>query len=201
MGMHTDLFSCLDRFSTGSGLLMIIFSLLFLAVTPTSKALTNIYCKFSDFDTTKTGKLLKAPLFPVFFCLLTFNLLGLTPYIGTPTRTLWFPLILSFSLWLAILASDFIASPKYVIGTLAPGGAPIALTPLLVIIETISILIRPVSLAVRLIANIRAGHIIIRLIAKARVITRTLFTFFEFFVSLVQSCIFVILLFTYNLNN
>jgi F0F1-type ATP synthase membrane subunit a len=75
------------------------------------------------------------------------------------------------------------------------------LTPLLVLIETISILIRPVSLAVRLIANIRAGHIIIRLIANASLVARMFFTFFEFFVSLVQSCIFVILLFTYNLNN
>lgn len=175
---------------------------MFIALNPlTINVLSGIYCKFSDFDTVKTNKLLKGPLFGVFFAILVFNILGLRPYIGTPTRRLWFPVILSITLWLTILVLDFIGRPKKTLGSLAPGGAPMGLTPLLVLIETISILIRPVSLAVRLIANIRAGHIIIRLIANASLVARMFFTFFEFFVSLVQSCIFVILLFTYNLNN
>ena len=95
---------------------------------------------------------------------------------------------------------DFVSNFKITLRSVSPGGSPLALRPLLVIIETVSTLIRPLSLSVRLLANIRAGHIILRLVAKARFLGSLGFSIFEFFVCVVQSCIFVILLFTYNLH-
>lgn len=87
---------------------------------------------------------------------------------------------------------------------LAPAGAPAALVPFLVLVETISILIRPLTLTVRLIANISAGHIVISLIANCLVRASTTalvsifilnvgYTLFEVFVCLIQAYIFTLL--------
>ena len=57
-----------------------------------------------------------------------------------------------------------------IVAHLAPGGAPAALAPFLVIIETVSILIRPLTLTVRLVANITVGHVVCALM---RVILRS----------------------------
>lgn len=96
-----------------------------------------------------------------------------------------------------------------------PQGTPIALIPILVIIETISLFIQPLALAVRLTANITAGHLLIHLIGSAALalmsisITTALITFIilviltilEFAVALIQAYVFTLLVSLYLHDN
>jgi len=105
--------------------------------------------------------------------------------------------------------SGFIYKPLSAIAHLVPAGSPAPLIPFLVLIETISILIRPLTLTVRLVANIRAGHIVMTLIANLlRILTldhifiltfaaSLFYILFEMFVSLIQAYIFTLLISLY----
>ena len=101
----------------------------------------------------------------LFLFLIFINLSGLIPYVFRPTRHLAISLSLGLPLWLSLIISGFFFfNPTSVIASLLP--APAALNPFLVIIETDRILVRPITLSVRLTANIRAGHIVLNLIGN-----------------------------------
>ena len=100
----------------------------------------------------------------LFVMLIVINLLGLLPYSFRYSRHMVFRLIFGLPLWLSLIISRFINSPITFIAGLLPGGAPDWLNPFLVLIETVRIIVRPVTLSVRLVANMRAGHIVLRLI-------------------------------------
>lgn len=95
---------------------------------------------------------------------------------------------------------------------LLPAGAPIALNPFLILIETVRILVRPITLSVRLVANMGAGHIVIGLIGTylssavfsyswlaffVLLFVQVFYFVFEFGVSLIQGYIFSLLLTLY----
>uniref|UniRef100_A0A8D2EZP6 ATP synthase F(0) complex subunit a n=1 Tax=Theropithecus gelada TaxID=9565 RepID=A0A8D2EZP6_THEGE len=98
---------------------------------------------------------------------------------------------------------------------LLPQGTPTPLIPILVIIETISLLIQPVALAVRLTANIIAGHLLIHLIGSAVLVLSTisfsavlltsilltLLTILEIAVAVIQAYVFTLLVSLYLHNN
>nr|ACH82133.1 ATPase subunit 6 [Crithagra burtoni] len=105
--------------------------------------------------------------------LLLINLLGLLPYTFTPTTQLSMNLALAFPLWLATLLTGLQNQPSASLGHLLPEGTPTPLIPALILIETTSLLIRPLALGVRLTANLTAGHLLIQLISTA---TMALFT-------------------------
>ena len=90
--------------------------------------------------------------------------MGLLPYSFRYSSHIVFSLIFGLPLWLSLIMSRFNNSPKAFIGGLLPAGAPRWLNPFLVLVETISIVVRPVTLSVRLVANMRAGHIVLSLI-------------------------------------
>ena len=101
--------------------------------------------------------------------------------------------------------SGWASYPKESAAHLAPAGAPAGLIPVLILIETISLLIRPITLTVRLIANISAGHIVISLIANCLVRSSltviipvffiyTGYNIFEVFVCFIQAYIFSLLI-------
>ena len=100
----------------------------------------------------------------LFVMLILVNLVGLLPYRFRYSRHIVFRLIFGLPLWFSLLLSRFINSPSTFIAGLLPGGAPDWLNPFLVLIETVRILVRPITLSVRLVANMRAGHIVLRLI-------------------------------------
>nr|YP_009000573.1 ATP synthase F0 subunit 6 [Trichobatrachus robustus]BAO42928.1 ATPase subunit 6 [Trichobatrachus robustus] len=147
--------------------------------------------------------------------LLGMNLLGLMPYSFTPTTQLSLNLGLAVPLWLATVTIGLRNQPTMSLGHLLPEGTPIPLIPILIIIETISLFIRPLALGVRLTANLTAGHLLIQLISSATMtmamtsITVTLLTFttlllltvLEIAVAMIQAYVFVLLLSLYLQDN
>lgn len=101
---------------------------------------------------------------PLFIFVIFTNFIGLIPYIFRASSHLLFTLSLALPLWLSLIISALIFSPSSFAARLLPRGAPTWLNPFLVLIETIRISVRPLTLAFRLAANIRAGHIVLSLV-------------------------------------
>nr|ACF08280.1 ATPase subunit 6 [Glaucidium gnoma] len=149
------------------------------------------------------------------FMLLTINLLGLLPYTFTPTTQLSMNMALALPLWLATLLTGLRNQPSISLGHLLPEGTPTPLIPALILIETTSLLIRPLALGVRLTANLTAGHLLIQLISTATTallpimpaasaLTATvllLLTILEIAVAMIQAYVFVLLLSLYLQEN
>nr|YP_010353389.1 ATP synthase F0 subunit 6 [Kasatkia memorabilis]UOF73479.1 ATP synthase F0 subunit 6 [Kasatkia memorabilis]UOF73492.1 ATP synthase F0 subunit 6 [Kasatkia memorabilis] len=147
--------------------------------------------------------------------LITLNMLGLLPYTFTPTTQLSLNLGLATPLWLATVIIGMRNQPTHALGHLLPEGTPGPLIPVLIIIETISLFIRPLALGVRLTANLTAGHLLIQLIATAAfvllplmpavaILTSTvlvLLTLLEIAVAMIQAYVFVLLLTLYLQEN
>nr|WJW63879.1 ATPase subunit 6 [Synbranchus sp. 7 Xingu rapids] len=147
--------------------------------------------------------------------LITLNLLGLLPYTFTPTTQLSLNMGFAIPLWLATVIIGFRIQPTHAFAHLLPEGTPTLLVPILIIIETISLLIRPLALGVRLTANLTAGHLLIQLIATATftllplmpaislltTILLFLLTILEFAVAMIQAYVFVLLLSLYLQEN
>nr|NP_008334.1 ATP synthase F0 subunit 6 [Latimeria chalumnae]O03169.1 RecName: Full=ATP synthase subunit a; AltName: Full=F-ATPase protein 6 [Latimeria chalumnae]AAC60323.1 ATPase subunit 6 [Latimeria chalumnae] len=147
--------------------------------------------------------------------LMSLNLLGLLPYTFTPTTQLSLNMGLAIPFWLATVLLGLRNQPTAALGHLLPEGTPTLLIPILIIIETISLLIRPFALGVRLTANLTAGHLLMQLIATAAFVllpmmptvalltTLVLFllTLLEIAVAMIQAYVFVLLLSLYLQEN
>lgn len=106
-------------------------------------------------------------IFITLFSFILFNnLLGIFPYIFTRTRHLNITLSLSLPLWLRFIFYGWINNTQHIFSHLIPQGTPWILIPFIVIIETIRNIIRPGTLAVRLTANIIAGHLLLTLLGN-----------------------------------
>lgn len=101
----------------------------------------------------------------VFILIAMLNTLGLFPYVFTPTAHIVMTFGLSLSIIIAVTLLGFITFKINFLSILMPGGVPLALAPFLVIIETISYMIRAISLGVRLAANISAGHLLFAILS------------------------------------
>nr|ADN21277.1 ATP synthase F0 subunit 6 [Denariusa bandata]ADN21279.1 ATP synthase F0 subunit 6 [Denariusa bandata] len=147
--------------------------------------------------------------------LITINMLGLLPYTFTPTTQLSMNMAFALPLWLATVIIGMRNQPTHALGHLLPEGSPTPLIPILVVIETISLLIRPLALGVRLTANLTAGHLLIQLISSAAfvllpimptvaILTSILLlmlTILEVAVAMIQAYVFVLLLSLYLQEN
>nr|UEK24912.1 ATP synthase F0 subunit 6 [Spilogale putorius]UEK25315.1 ATP synthase F0 subunit 6 [Spilogale putorius]UEK25328.1 ATP synthase F0 subunit 6 [Spilogale putorius]UEK25458.1 ATP synthase F0 subunit 6 [Spilogale putorius] len=143
------------------------------------------------------------------------NLLGLLPHSFTPTTQLSMNLGMAIPLWAGTVLTGFRHKTKASLAHFLPQGTPVPLIPMLVIIETISLFIQPMALAVRLTANITAGHLLIHLIGGATLalmnistttalitfIILTLLTVLEFAVALIQAYVFTLLVSLYLHDN
>lgn len=143
------------------------------------------------------------------------NLLGLLPHSFTPTTQLSINLGIAIPLWAGTVLLGFRYKTKASLAHFLPQGTPLPLIPILVIIETISLFIQPIALAVRLTANITAGHLLIHLIGGAalallNISTATAFitfiiliilTILEFAVALIQAYVFTLLVSLYLHDN
>nr|QUJ18463.1 ATP synthase protein 6 [Pomacentrus aquilus] len=147
--------------------------------------------------------------------LITLNMMGLLPYTFTPTTQLSMNMGLAVPLWLATVIIGMRNQPTHALAHLLPEGTPTPLIPILIMIETISLFIRPLALGVRLTANLTAGHLVIQLIAPAAlvllplmptvaILTATfllMLTVLEVAVAMIQAYVFVLLLSLYLQEN
>lgn len=140
------------------------------------------------------------------FSLIIFNnFLGLFPYIFTRTSHLTITLSLALPIWLSFIIYGWINNTQHIFTHLVPQGTPPILIPFIVCIETIRNLIRPGTLAVRLTANIIAGHLLITLLGNTGplssnyfiliiiLITQILLLTLESTVAIIQAYVFTIL--------
>nr|YP_010414753.1 ATP synthase F0 subunit 6 [Hybos grossipes]URT60153.1 ATP synthase F0 subunit 6 [Hybos grossipes] len=106
-------------------------------------------------------------IFISLFSLIMFNnFLGLFPYIFTSTSHMTLTLALALPLWLSFMMYGWINHTQHMFAHLVPQGTPSVLMPFMVCIETISNVIRPGTLAVRLAANMIAGHLLLTLLGN-----------------------------------
>lgn len=137
------------------------------------------------------------------------NFLGLFPYIFTSSRHLTFTLTLSLPLWLRFIIYGWINITTHIFAHIVPMGAPNLLLPFLVIVETIRNVIRPGTLAIRLTANIIAGHLLITLIGSSGpslslilinilILSQILLLILESAVAIIQAYVFSILTTLYS---
>ena len=106
------------------------------------------------------------PFFPFIFCLFMFvlfcNMIGMLPYSFTVTSHIIVTFVLAAIVFVGVTIIGFIQHGIGYLKLFVPSGVPIVLLPLIVIIEIISYLSRPVSLSVRLFANMMAGHTMLK---------------------------------------
>nr|QJD22101.1 ATP synthase F0 subunit 6 [Amblyomma testudinarium] len=108
-------------------------------------------------------------LISIFISILFSNFFGLFPFIFTPTSHLIFTMLLSFSFWFSLLIFSMMNKFNKIMSHLVPLGSPIYLSFFMVLIETVSNLIRPITLSVRLTANMISGHLLIHLLSSMMV--------------------------------
>lgn len=147
------------------------------------------------------NKQIKIIIIATFILIAVNNIIGLTPYTFTATRHIVTSLAIALPLWIILIIYGWINSTNLIFAHLLPSGTPPLLIPFIIIIETIRNLIRPISLSVRLIANIIAGHLIITLLGNINSITiipiiiiiQIILISFELAISLIQAYVFTIL--------
>nr|ATD83157.1 ATPase subunit 6 [Sasia africana] len=223
--------SFFDQFTSPClfGIPLILLSTLFPALllpSPSNRWITNRLSTLQSWCISLITKQLMTPLnknghkwalilTSLMILLLSINLLGLLPYTFTPTTQLSMNMSLAFPLWLATLLTGLRNQPSASLGHLLPEGTPTPLIPALILIETTSLLIRPLALGVRLTANLTAGHLLIQLISTATtallsimptisILTTTillLLTILEVAVAMIQAYVFVLLLSLYLQEN
>ncbi|MEX2295936.1 MAG: F0F1 ATP synthase subunit A [Dongiaceae bacterium] len=101
-------------------------------------------------------------IFTLFMFVLFCNLLGMIPYSFTVTSHIIVTFALAAVVFIGVTIIGFARHGAHFLKLFVPSGVPIFLLPLLIVIELISYLIRPVSLSVRLFANMLAGHTMLK---------------------------------------
>nr|NP_071842.1 ATP synthase F0 subunit 6 [Lithobius forficatus]AAG39989.1 ATP synthase F0 subunit 6 [Lithobius forficatus] len=218
--MMTNLFSVFDPsstifnlqlnwLSTFLGLMLIPYiywmiptriSIMFYSVTTTLN---------SEFKLLSNTKGLNALTIPLILLIMFNNSLGLVPYVFTSTSHMAMTLTLALPLWLSFMLFGWINNMNHMFTHLVPQGTPGPLMMFMVLIETVSNVIRPGTLAIRLAANMIAGHLLLTLLGNqgpsmslvmlsGLVFAQILLLLLESAVALIQSYVFVVLSVLYS---
>jgi F-type H+-transporting ATPase subunit a len=145
-------------------------------------------------------------LLTVFFFILVCNFLGLVPYGATATSNISVTATLAVISFIVIQAGGIMKNgPLAYFKGLVPGGLPIVLVPIIFVIEILGLFTKPFALAIRLFANMTAGHIVIMALIGLIFILQTFFVapvsiafalfiyLLEILVALIQAYIFTML--------
>ena len=142
-------------------------------------------------------------VFTLFIFILSLNLLGMMPSSFTVTSHIAVTFALAIFIFLLVTTIGFIKHGLHFFSFFLPSGVPVIMAPLIIPIELFAYLARPISLSVRLAANMTAGHIVLKVLASFAIMAGALgvipfalliaITGFEFFVAILQAYIFSIL--------
>ena len=180
-----------------------------------SIALESIYASINSMVREQLGKEIYLPfIYSLFFFILIANLTGNIPYSFTITTSIMVSIGLSFTILIAVTILGLSIHKLHFFSYFVPSGTPLALVPLLVLIELVSYLARAFSLGIRLFANMVAGHTLMKILATflyqmfsgsliIAILTLIPFSLFlaimglELAVSFIQAYVFVILVCSY----
>jgi len=141
-------------------------------------------------------------IFTVFMFVLFSNLLGMVPTSFTVTSHIIVTFAMAGLLFIGITMIGFAKHGTHFLSLFLPAGTPWWMMPLMILIELVSYLARPVSLSIRLAANMLAGHLLLKIIAGFVMIGLLgvfpfafllIFTGFEIFIACLQAYIFTLL--------
>jgi F-type H+-transporting ATPase subunit a len=143
-------------------------------------------------------------IFTLFLFILFCNLFGMIPYSYTVTSQIAVTFFMASIVFVIILITGFTKQGLHFLEIFAPKGMPLWLAPLIIVIELFAFLARPVSLSLRLAANMIAGHVLLKVLAGfavslpifMKVLPLPLIIAligFEVFVAILQAYIFAIL--------
>nr|YP_010509213.1 ATP synthase F0 subunit 6 [Dermacentor albipictus]UXG58567.1 ATP synthase F0 subunit 6 [Dermacentor albipictus]UXG58674.1 ATP synthase F0 subunit 6 [Dermacentor albipictus] len=143
----------------------------------------------------------------IFIFILCINISGLLPYMFTSSSHLVFTMFLAFPLWISLIIFLIFNKINMMMAHFVPLGSPIILSFFMVIIETVSNLIRPITLSVRLMANMISGHLLLHLLSSISMFSEIylflslpfmmILLLLESAVAFIQSFVFVILISLY----
>ncbi|WP_323010355.1 F0F1 ATP synthase subunit A [Paracoccus sp. (in: a-proteobacteria)] len=154
-------------------------------------------------DVTGKDGLKYFPYVMTLFCFILFaNFLGLIPKSFSPTSHIAVTAVLAVLVFVGVTVLGFVKNGAHFLGLFWVSSAPLALRPVLAVIELISYFVRPVSHSIRLAGNIMAGHAVIKVfaafaaiatIAPISVVAITAMYGLEVLVCLIQAYVFTIL--------
>jgi len=146
-------------------------------------------------------------IFSLFFFILGCNLIGLIPFSFTATSHIAVTFALAAAIFIFITILGFVKNGWHYLSLFLPSGVPMVMAPLIIVIELFAYLARPVSLSIRLAANMVAGHIVLKVLGGFIIISGflgifpllllTIMTGFEIFIAVLQAYIFSILVCVY----
>nr|WGW14681.1 ATP synthase F0 subunit 6 [Chroothece mobilis] len=115
---------------------------------------------------TSTPKTFQGLVFLVYALILLLNLVGLLPFVQSITAQIAITLSLALSINVAVLCRGVCRLGLRFLSTFLPKDVPAPIMPLLVLIETVSYTLKTLTLAIRLFANITAGHILLAIVCS-----------------------------------
>nr|YP_010192460.1 ATP synthase F0 subunit 6 [Dipterophagus daci]QZO77416.1 ATP synthase F0 subunit 6 [Dipterophagus daci] len=146
-------------------------------------------------------------LFSMFLIIFLMNYLSLMPWIFSNTSHLSFSFSISLPLWLMSILYGWINNYKKMMIHMIPMKTPTYLIPMMIIIEIISNLIRPITLSIRLSANIIAGHLLLTFMSNMSLLKNIIMFFMmniqmiymimEMSISIIQAYIITLLIYLY----
>nr|APX40347.1 ATP synthase F0 subunit 6 [Cryptocephalus vittatus]ARH54225.1 ATP synthase F0 subunit 6 [Cryptocephalus vittatus] len=174
-----------------------------------TKLIITLHQEFKILISNKKSQGSTLILISLFSIILFNNFMGLFPYIFTSTSHMALTLTLALPLWLTFMIYGWINNTTHMLAHLVPQGTPPVLMPFMVCIETISNMIRPGTLAIRLSANMIAGHLLMTLLGNTGsslslvminllIITQIILLILESAVAIIQSYVFAVLTTLYS---
>uniref|UniRef100_UPI0030E211D7 ATP synthase subunit 6 n=1 Tax=Odontothrips pentatrichopus TaxID=3118774 RepID=UPI0030E211D7 len=145
----------------------------------------------------------------LFMFIVTCNLMGMIPNLFTSSSHLTFNLFMSVPMWTGFFIFGWIKYSNKMFEHLVPNGTPDALISFMVLIELISTTIRPLTLSIRLMANMVSGHLLLTLLGNSMVssnmimvmiltLVQSMLSSLELGVAIIQAYVFCMLLTLYS---
>nr|YP_010586450.1 ATP synthase F0 subunit 6 [Paduniella communis]UZZ44251.1 ATP synthase F0 subunit 6 [Paduniella communis] len=151
---------------------------------------------------------MKLMFITIFLFIMLNNFMGLFPYIFTSTSHISTNLTFALPIWLSLMIFGWLKNMNHMFIHLIPQGTPLILMPFMVMIETISNIIRPLTLTVRLTANMIAGHLLLTLLSSLKnhmniimipslLFIQIILLMLEMSVAIIQAYVFMVLISLY----